>query len=209
MPKKIDIEETRLRIAKAAGKAIAAKGISAVTMIDIANAAGVTTGMITHYFEGKADIIAAALRIPFLNIESKIARLLKKGERDLATLLDVSIPASKLHADDSAIWVNFWGVIAADAEYRKLNRTLHLEGRKIYDHVIRAAWPESEQWPPEIFETVLRSIITFIFGLGAGGVTNRAVWTSSVQRSQLHLHLSLIRGWAEQTASVDPERKKK
>ncbi|TIO32275.1 TetR family transcriptional regulator [Mesorhizobium sp.] len=53
MPKIFDVELTRLRVAKAADNAIAGKGISAVTMIDIASAAGVTTGMITHYLESK------------------------------------------------------------------------------------------------------------------------------------------------------------
>ncbi|MER8724805.1 TetR/AcrR family transcriptional regulator [Mesorhizobium sp. M1027] len=199
MPKIIDVELTRLRIARAAGKAIAAKGISAVTMIDIANAAGVTTGMITHYFENKTDIIAAALRIPFLNMERKIAHLLEKGETDLAILLDAAIPSSKSH-EDSVIWVNFWGVIAADPEFRKLNASLHREGKKVYDRVIWAAWPESEEWPTDVFETALRSIVTFLFGLNAGGVTNRAVWTTSVQRSQLELHLRMVRYWARQQA---------
>ncbi|MEI9425418.1 TetR family transcriptional regulator [Mesorhizobium sp. Cs1299R1N1] len=200
MPKIIDVELTRLRIAKAAGKAIAAKGISAVTMIDIANAAGVTTGMITHYYEGKADIIAAALRVPFLNMERKIAHLLEQGETDLAVLLDAAIPASKSHVEDSVIWVNFWGVIAADPEFHKLNATLHREGKKIYDQVIRAAWSESEHWPAHVFEAALRSIITFVFGLSAGGVTNRAVWTASVLRSQLEIHLGMVRNWAQQQA---------
>ncbi|RUW48016.1 TetR/AcrR family transcriptional regulator [Mesorhizobium sp. M1A.F.Ca.ET.072.01.1.1] len=207
MPKIIDVEQTRLRIAKAAGKAIADKGISAVTMIDIANAAGVTTGMITHYFKGKSDIIAAALRVPFMNIEHKIASLLKKGETDLATLLDISIPASRSHFEDGAIWVNFWGVIAADPEFRKLNYSLHREGTKIYDNVVRAAWPESEAWPSDIFDMALRSIVTFLFGLTAGGVTNRAVWTSSTQRTQLQLHLSLVRDWAQRQARAARDNK--
>ncbi|MER9777096.1 TetR family transcriptional regulator [Mesorhizobium sp. M0220] len=203
MPKIIDVELTRLRIAKAAGKAIAGKGISAVTMIDIANAAGVTTGMITHYFESKSEIIAAALRIPFLNMERKIAHLLEEGETDLAFLLDAAIPASKSASEDCVIWVNFWGVIAADPEFRKLNATLHREGTKIYDRVIRAAWPESEEWPTDVFETALRSVVTFLFGLNAGGVTNRAVWTNSVQRSQLEQHLRMVRYWAQREALVN------
>ncbi|MER9095052.1 TetR/AcrR family transcriptional regulator [Mesorhizobium sp. M0700] len=200
MPKIIDVEQTRLRIAKAACKAIAGKGISAVTMIDIANAAGVTTGMITHYFESKADIIAAALRIPFLNLERKVAHRLAKGETDLATLLDVALPASRSNFEDSLIWVNFWGVIAADPEFRKLNTTLNREGASIFAHVVRSGWPESTEWPQEIFETALRSIVTFLFGLSAGGVTNRGVWTAGVQRSQLKLHLGLVRHWARQQA---------
>ncbi|RNJ42779.1 hypothetical protein B5V01_22525 [Mesorhizobium erdmanii] len=193
MPKIIDVEQTRLRIARAACKAIAQKGISAVTMIDIAKAANVTTGMITHYYEGKADIIAAAMRIPFLNLERNLARLLKKGETDLATLLDVAIPASRAHFEDSLIWVNFWGVIATDPEFRKLNVALHQEGVNIYAQIIRSSWPESKEWPAEVFEAAVRSIVTFIFGLTAGGVTNRGVWTAAVQRTHLQSHLRLVR----------------
>ncbi|MER9677427.1 TetR family transcriptional regulator [Mesorhizobium sp. M0208] len=200
MPKIIDVELTRLRIAKAAGKAIAAKGISAVTMIDIANTAGVTTGMITHYFEKKTDIIAAALRIPLLNMERHIGDLLEQGVTDLATLLDVAIPTSKSQVEDSVIWVNFWGLIAADSGFYKLNVALHCEGKRIYDRVIRAAWPESEEWPTGVFGTALRSIVTFVFGLSAGGVTNRSVWSSSVLRSQLEIHLRMVRHWAQQQA---------
>ncbi|MER9094745.1 TetR family transcriptional regulator [Mesorhizobium sp. M0700] len=200
MPKIIDVELTRLRVAKAAGKAIAGKGISTVTMIDIANAAGVTTGMITHYFEGKADIIAAALRVLFLNMERKIAHLLEKGETDLATLLGAAIPTSKSQCEDSVIWVNFWGVIATDPEFHNLNAGLHREGKKIYDRVIWTAWPVSEEWSTDVFETAVRSIVTFLFGLSAGGVTHRAVWTTSVQRSQLELHLRMVRYWARQQA---------
>ncbi|GLR45330.1 hypothetical protein GCM10007880_58470 [Mesorhizobium amorphae] len=206
MPKIIDVELTRLGIARAACKAIAGKGISAVTMIDIANAAGVTTGMITHYFENKTDIITAALRIPFLNMERKIAHLLEQGETDLATLLDTAVPASKSHVEDGVIWVNFWGVIAADPEFHKLNASLHCERKKVYDRVIRAAWPESEEWPTDVFETALRSIVTFLFGLNAGGVTNRAVWTPSVQRSQLELHLRMVRCWARKQALIICEK---
>ncbi|MES0213328.1 TetR family transcriptional regulator [Mesorhizobium sp. M0028] len=200
MPKIIDVEQTRLRIAKAACKAIAQKGISSVTMIDIANAANVTTGMITHYFDGKADIIAAAMRVPFLNMERKFARLLDKGETDLATLLDVAIPASTSQFEDSVIWVNFWGVIATAPEFRKLNVALHREGGNIYAQVIRVSWPESKEWPAKVFDSALRSIVTFIFGLTAGGVTNRAVWTAAVQRSQLEAHLRLVRDAARQQA---------
>lgn len=200
MPKIVDVEETRHRIAKAACKAIAAKGISAVTMIDIAAAAGVTTGMITNYFDGKAEIIAAALRVPFLSMERKIADLIERGETDLATLLDVAIPAAKDHFQDVAVWVNFWGLIAADPEFRKLNATLHREGSGLYARAMLATWPEASDWPKEVFDTALRSVVTFLFGLSAGGVTNHTVWTARVQRAQLRLHLNIIRAWAQAEA---------
>ena len=48
MPKRVDPNEARAAIARAACDAIADRGIHRVRMVDIADAAGVTTGMITN-----------------------------------------------------------------------------------------------------------------------------------------------------------------
>ena len=197
MPKIVDAEEARHQIAKAACKAIAQKGISDVTMVDIARAAGVTTGMITNYFASKTEIIAAALRIPFANVKKKIERLMANGETDLSNLLEVVIPASRDHYEDVAVWINFWGLIASSEEFRKLNGFLHREGSSIYKQAVLQTWPESGGWPSDVFDTALRSIITFLFGLCAGGVTNLKTWTPAVQRNQLKLHLHFVRTWAQ------------
>ena len=196
MPKIVDADENRHMIARAACEAIAAKGLGAVTMRDIASAAGVTTGMITNYFDGKQAIIAAALRVSFENVEARIAARLRQGEDDLADLLDPAIPATRAYAADVAVWINFWGLIATNAEFRKLNTKLHAEGNALYARAMRAAWPEAEDWPADVFESALRSIATFLFGLSAGGITNPRTWTPLVQRDQLRRHLALVRDWA-------------
>ncbi|MEM7344556.1 MAG: TetR family transcriptional regulator [Chloroflexota bacterium] len=201
MPKIVDIDKNRRMIAQAACQAIAQKGISDVTMIDIADAAGVTTGMIANYFENKQAIIAAALRIPFENMRARINRQIAAGSDDLADILDVAIPAKKSYKAETAAWVSFWGLIATNDEFRRLNKLLHQEGAEIYAEAVRAAWPESTAWPENVFDQTLRSIVTFLFGLSAGGVTNPRVWTKSVQREQLRHHLTLIRDWAN---SVTP-----
>jgi|GEM_PF-3130620 len=197
MPKIVDYDKQRSLISRAACRAIAAKGIGGVTMIEIANEAGVTTGMILNYFKNKEAIIAAALRIPFKNIEARINEKIDSGEEDLAGILEVAIPASRAQVQDVAAWVSFWGLIATDEKFRKLNRTLHKEGQAIYAKAMRAAWPETSGWPDPLFEQALRSIATFLFGLSAGGVTNPKTWTQTVQREQLGQHLELVRNWAK------------
>ncbi len=62
VPKLVDHEEKRREIAAGAAEAIAEMGIDQVTMVDIAQAAGCTTGCVTHYFDNKDEILLAALR---------------------------------------------------------------------------------------------------------------------------------------------------
>lgn len=196
MPKIVDPEKKRHFLAEAACRAIVRKGIVGVTMNDIASEARVTTGMIANYFDNKDAIISAALRAAFQNVEAQIARRISRGEGDLAELLDPAIPASKRHVPDVAVWVNFWGLIASNPELRQKNGALHEEGLAVYGNAMRAAWPESTGWPEDVFLQVRRSIVIFLFGLSAGGITNPAKWTQRFQRDSLRLHLDVMRAWA-------------
>lgn len=62
MPKVIDVEQRRSELARAAGRLIARKGISAATMRDVAAEAGLTTGALTHYFADKRDLMLHTFR---------------------------------------------------------------------------------------------------------------------------------------------------
>lgn len=193
MPKIVDADTKRDMIAHAACRAIAKRGVSGVTMNDIAKAGGVTTGMITHYYPSKDAIIAAALRIPFHNVRQAVGRRLAAGTSDLADILDAAIPATRRHAVDSTVWVSFWGLIATDGAFRRLNAKLHAEGADVFREAVLSAWPEAACWSEDVLADALLSITTILFGLSAGGVTNPKTWSPSVQRRQLRQHLSAIR----------------
>lgn len=193
MPKRVDAEVARREIARAACRAIAARGLTRVRMVDIAKAAGVSTGMITNYFDGKEAIIAAALRVPFENIRLRIEKRIEGGETDLAELLEPAIPVTKAQAAETAVWVSFWGLAATDESLRPLNARLHGEGAEIFAAAIRTAWPETRSWPRDRFEHLRVAVTTFVFGLSAAGVTSPAVWTPYVQREQLRAFLEMSR----------------
>ncbi|MEL7460142.1 MAG: TetR/AcrR family transcriptional regulator [Pseudomonadota bacterium] len=196
MPKRVDPDAARADIARAACDAIAQRGIHRVRMVDIAQAAGVTTGMITNYFGGKDDIIAAALRVPFDTLRARIEARIEDGETDLAELLDPAIPATLEGLAETATWVSFWGLLAAEPELRPLNAALHREGAEIFTAAIRTAWPETRDLPHGRFEDLRVAVTTFVFGLSAGGVTSPETWTPYVQRAQLRQFLRGLRGYS-------------
>ena len=57
MPKLVDHDERRRSITAAAWRLIAARGIDAANMRDIATEAGYTNGALSHYFAGKDEIL--------------------------------------------------------------------------------------------------------------------------------------------------------
>lgn len=162
-------------------------------MVDIAEEAGVTTGMITNYFDGKDAIIQEALRVPFDSMRDEIARRIEGGTTDLADLLDPAIPVTPDRSAETAVWVSFWGLAATDESLRPLNADLHREGAEVFAMAIRAAWPETRTLARDVFEDLRVAVTTFVFGLSAAGVTSPGVWTPYVQRTQLRAFLKTFR----------------
>ncbi|MBD3668977.1 MAG: TetR family transcriptional regulator, partial [Kangiella sp.] len=58
MPKKVDHKERRRAFTEAAIEVIAERGLDALRLVDVARAAGVTTGSLTHYFNDKDQSVA-------------------------------------------------------------------------------------------------------------------------------------------------------
>jgi AcrR family transcriptional regulator len=62
VPKLVDHEDRRAHIAAALIRVVAARGLAAVSLRQVAVEAGVSAGMVQHYFPTKTDMVAFAVR---------------------------------------------------------------------------------------------------------------------------------------------------
>ncbi len=199
MPKIVDREKQRRNIALAACRAIAHYGVDKTTMVDIAAEAGVTTGMITHYFNSKRDIVAATLRLVLGRMEQRMESCMPDGEDRLFSILKETLPIDTARRRECAVWVSFWGKVTTDRKLATVNRTLHEDAEELYARVIHAGWPDSRNWSAPVFDATHKSILVFLNGLTAGAVTSPQSWPVHAQFEALRLHLQLIRNRAEQS----------
>lgn len=80
MPKKVDHDERRRRIAEALLALAAAEGLESVSLRHVAAAAGVSMGAVQHYFRTKDEMLLFALRHQAQRREQRIiARLVDRG----------------------------------------------------------------------------------------------------------------------------------
>jgi AcrR family transcriptional regulator len=196
MPKIVDHAQRRDEIAHVACKVVAHYGFEQATVARIARAAGYTTGMVAHYYESKAEIILATLRLMLLRIEQRLTR--ERDTRD-ANLLDVLSEALAVDAQrfsECAFWMAFWGQVPADKKLKRLNAWVHREYMRLFARCFAEHWHEWSQWPAPVRDQVLRSVVTFMNGLTASAVTSPRDWPAAMQVEQLRLQLSLLRQWA-------------
>lgn len=78
MPKRVDHRERRTRIAEALFRVAAERGLEAVSLRHVAAEAGVSSGMVQHYFRTKDEMMIFAVQAVRENVE---ARLVAEEER--------------------------------------------------------------------------------------------------------------------------------
>src|SRR4051794_41751968 len=116
MPVFVDHEERRRQVVAVASRLIAEAGLDAVTVRDVANAAGCSTAIVSHYFHNKKELL-------FLTYEASIQRATGRSERalgadpgDLRAYLAEIMPLDEERLIEWKIWVAFWARAVSDPE---------------------------------------------------------------------------------------------
>lgn len=116
MPKIVDHEQRRAEIAEIAAEIIAEGGLEAATLREIARRSGFSKGIIEHYFDGKSELIDAALAWAnqryFERVERATAGLV--GLDALRARLKATLPSSVSLRNEWKIRLIFWSIAAID-----------------------------------------------------------------------------------------------
>ena len=111
MPKIVDHEERRAEVLEATWRVIATRGLDAATVRQIAKEAGVSSGVLAHYFADKDDILVQAHRLAydrvFRRVEEKIGR--STGIEALRATLYETLPMDENRRIEAIIDVSYIG----------------------------------------------------------------------------------------------------
>ncbi|MEO1221974.1 MAG: helix-turn-helix domain-containing protein, partial [Pseudomonadota bacterium] len=109
MPKIVDHEERRTSIARAAMLEIAENGIEDLRLKDVAARAGWTTGVLTHYFQSKEELLSEALKVTFREVVGEAVTDAKDDDHDGYALMRRWLPSYPGRLMVSKAWIAFMG----------------------------------------------------------------------------------------------------
>lgn len=104
-------EKRRLEVSQAAWKVIVREGLDRTSMRAIAQEMGCTTGVVTHYFRNKQELILFALN----QVTEKLKTFMKEaidtvsGIERLVVMLSAFLPLDGERQDILRVWVAFLG----------------------------------------------------------------------------------------------------
>lgn len=165
MPRhKGDHEARRRDVSGAVWRVLAAHGFGGLTLRAVATEMGATTGLLTHYFPNKKDLVAHALT---LLDEHRAARPKPTAPEGLAALraalVDI-LPLTPRAAADNRIWVSSWDAALADPDLAAGHAARYARSReRLRDHVQAAQ--RLGELPPADPDDVAAAVQSFALGL--------------------------------------------
>ncbi len=111
-------EVRRRELIDAALASLAARGLGAASVRDVAARAGVSPGLIRHHFGSFGALLAEAYRHVVaridLGIDAAIAAAGDDADRRLDAFLSASFEPDIVDRDLLAAWLGFWGLVRSD-----------------------------------------------------------------------------------------------
>ncbi|MWA05949.1 TetR family transcriptional regulator [Actinomadura sp. LD22] len=166
MPRhKGDHEARRREVSGAVWRVLAAQGFGGLTLRAVAAEMGATTGLLTHYFPSKKDLVAHALT---LLDERRAAAPGTRGEPAglgalRAMLLDI-LPVTPQAAADNRIWVSSWDAALADPGLAAGHAARYARSRERIGRRVREAQRRGEL-PAADADDLAAAVQSFTLGL--------------------------------------------
>ncbi|MGW0481981.1 TetR/AcrR family transcriptional regulator [Nonomuraea sp. NPDC003214] len=122
MPKQVDHDARREEIARAALRLCVREGLASVTVGRVAAEAGISKGLVQHYFATKEALVRLAAAVQRRDVGSAVAAAVRPGGPPRETLRQVLVAVVNLGAEQILAGHAFLSSAAADPEIHRLYR---------------------------------------------------------------------------------------
>ena len=168
MPRVVDHKERRTLVTDAALRVILKDGMQGATMRSIAAEAHCTTGLLTHYFANKDELLLEMVR----QLARRARRRLSKAAADLRgidalrALLIESTPLTPGRSDEWRIWIALWDRAVTNDKLRE-DWDMRTEAwAKMISVALHQAIEDGELRPDVPVEEIVESLAATNYGMG-------------------------------------------
>src|SRR5690242_11912938 len=100
MPKYVDHNTRRQFVTEVAANIIAARGVEALTVRNVATAAGCSTAVVSHYFTDKRDLVRSTYRAASDRSTARYQAASRAPQRTIASCLEALLPLDETSRRD-------------------------------------------------------------------------------------------------------------
>lgn len=194
MPKAVDHEARRAELLAATWRVIARDGIEGATVRRISREAGYSTGVLTHYFQNKEDVLRTALQAAFSETRTRMESQSAEA-RGLVALRNAAV--AELPLDDELrraceVRLGFWARATADESFAADQRARYFELRRAFARLMEQASTDGEMRGDLDFEAEAERLIALCDGIAVQALFDTYRWTTERQVQAIEEHLASL-----------------
>lgn len=133
----------RRALIEATAQCLAERGHAATSVREVCARAGVSLGLVRHYFGGIDALIAETYRFIGGHVSDTLATALDAAdttpEARLRAFIDASFRPPVLDPDLLSIWLSFWALVRRDEAIRRIHRDVYAAYRRRLEGLIAEA----------------------------------------------------------------------
>ncbi|MCF2907068.1 transcriptional regulator BetI [Pseudoalteromonas sp. DL2-H2.2] len=126
----------RQQLIEATLQSVAELGLQATTINSISKKAGMSSGIISHYFGGKQGLIEATVRYLLSSLQRSLLHKTAQGcshEQRLMFIVEANFAVVQQQRDTTRTWLSFWAHSMHDAQLHRLQR---VNARRLYSNLL-------------------------------------------------------------------------
>ena len=202
MPKIVDHEARREELVEATWRVIARAGMGGATMREIAREAGVSTGLLAHYFSDKEDLLAFALRLAHRRVYARISERTRGlvGLSAIGVIMLEALPLDEERLLEAQIEMTFLSLAMGNESLRELqNREFERFWDELY-HRVNEAQALGEIAKSLDADWITHQLIILVEGISLEAVLYPARVQPDQQREVLDQFLAQVTGTGARTS---------
>ena len=167
MPVTVDHDVRRREVAEAVWRVLAGTGFAGLSLRAVAKEMGATTGLLTHYFGSKAELVRHALEVVHDRTAPRMAAAGEgqSGIDGLRARLRAVLVDGEEATVLSKVWVSFWDLALADAELGVAEAERYERWRERLRPLVEEAIAAGELAVGRDVETLVDVLTAFTHGL--------------------------------------------
>lgn len=194
MPKIVDHDARREEIVDAVWRVISRDGIAGATTRAIAQEAGCSNGVLSHYFADKTALLHAALQIGYRRTEERVNEWLRRasGLAALREVLLLTVPVTREALLGNQVELAFLGQAVGDRELARQHHAIYQRFRSILRRLLLEARRAGEVAAAADLDTIADALVALIDGLGMEACLFPNAFSVARQRAVIDVVLAAI-----------------
>ncbi|OLT48396.1 TetR family transcriptional regulator [Saccharomonospora sp. CUA-673] len=194
MARTADHGERRRQVAEALLRTVAARGLARTTLVDVAEEAGVSVGLVQRYFRTKSDLLRFGVEYLYERGEERLrgVELVGPIRTLLFRLLETLLPLDAERRTELAVWLEFVPATLTDPEMSRIHNDTT---RSLVEGVAEAveAAQQRGELPGHLDATAeAASLVAFVDGLTLHHLATAPIFDAESIRRALADHIERL-----------------